>query len=38
MSWASNLTLALGGKTIKMKTGHHGANHPVQDLKTEKLK
>ena len=24
--------LALGGKTVKMKTGHHGANHPVQDL------
>ncbi len=24
--------LALGGKTIKMKTGHHGANHPVKDL------
>src|SRR3546814_4441836 len=23
--------LAIGGKTIKMKTGHHGANHPVQD-------
>ncbi len=24
--------LAVGGKTIKMKTGHHGANHPVKDL------
>jgi carbamoyl-phosphate synthase small subunit len=24
--------LASGAKTIKMKTGHHGANHPVQDL------
>jgi carbamoyl-phosphate synthase small subunit len=24
--------LALGAKTIKMKTGHHGSNHPVQDL------
>ncbi|MGN6667908.1 MAG: glutamine-hydrolyzing carbamoyl-phosphate synthase small subunit [Trinickia sp.] len=24
--------LALGGKTVKMKTGHHGANHPVKDL------
>ena len=24
--------LALGGKTVKMKTGHHGANHPVQDM------
>ena len=31
------LALALGGKTIKMKTGHHGANHPVQDLKTGKV-
>ncbi|MDD3059209.1 MAG: carbamoyl phosphate synthase small subunit, partial [Sphaerochaeta sp.] len=26
------LTLALGGKTTKMKFGHHGANHPVRDL------
>ncbi|MDO5769180.1 MAG: glutamine-hydrolyzing carbamoyl-phosphate synthase small subunit [Psychrobacter sp.] len=24
--------LASGAKTVKMKTGHHGANHPVQDL------
>ncbi|AEG68868.1 MULTISPECIES: glutamine-hydrolyzing carbamoyl-phosphate synthase small subunit [Ralstonia solanacearum species complex] len=24
--------LAVGGKTLKMKTGHHGANHPVKDL------
>jgi len=24
--------LAAGGKTVKMKFGHHGANHPVQDL------
>ncbi len=31
------LALTLGGKTIKMKTGHHGANHPVQDLKTGKV-
>ena len=31
------LALALGAKTIKMKTGHHGANHPVQDLKTGKV-
>jgi carbamoyl-phosphate synthase small subunit len=23
--------LALGGKTVKMKFGHHGANHPVKD-------
>ncbi len=27
------LSLALGAKTIKMKFGHHGANHPVQSLK-----
>ncbi|HSP84530.1 MAG TPA: glutamine-hydrolyzing carbamoyl-phosphate synthase small subunit [Psychrobacter sp.] len=26
--------LASGANTIKMKTGHHGANHPVQDLAT----
>ena len=26
------LALASGGKTEKMKFGHHGANHPVQDL------
>jgi carbamoyl-phosphate synthase small subunit len=28
------LGLASGGRTIKMKFGHHGANHPVQDLAT----
>jgi len=28
------LALASGAKTIKMKFGHHGANHPVQNLKT----
>ncbi len=28
------LSLAAGARTIKMKFGHHGANHPVQDLKT----
>ncbi len=28
------LSLASGAKTEKMKFGHHGANHPVQDLKT----
>lgn len=28
------LGLALGAKTFKMKFGHHGANHPVQDLAT----
>ncbi len=25
--------LAVGAKTMKMKTGHHGANHPVKDLR-----
>jgi carbamoyl-phosphate synthase small subunit len=28
------LALAVGAKTQKMKFGHHGANHPVQDLET----
>ena len=28
------LALAAGARTIKMKFGHHGANHPVQDLDT----
>ena len=28
------LSLASGAKTHKMKFGHHGANHPVQDLET----
>ncbi|MBM3204314.1 glutamine-hydrolyzing carbamoyl-phosphate synthase small subunit, partial [Candidatus Woesearchaeota archaeon] len=28
------LALASGAKTLKMKFGHHGANHPVQDLAT----
>jgi carbamoyl-phosphate synthase small subunit len=27
------LALASGAKTVKMKFGHHGANHPVQSLK-----
>ena len=27
------LGLALGGKTYKLKFGHHGANHPVKDLR-----
>ena len=31
------LGLASGAKTIKMKFGHHGANHPVQDLATKKV-
>lgn len=29
--------LASGGKTLKMKFGHHGANHPVQDLETQQV-
>ncbi len=31
------LALALGGKTIKMHQGHHGANHPVKDFTTGKV-
>ena len=31
------LALSFGGKTSKMKFGHHGANHPVQDLITQKV-
>ncbi len=31
------LGLAAGGRTIKMKFGHHGANHPVQDLDTGRV-
>ena len=31
------LGLATGAKTVKMPTGHHGANHPVQDLATSKV-
>ncbi|MCK5352347.1 carbamoyl phosphate synthase small subunit, partial [bacterium] len=31
------LGLALGGRTSKLKFGHHGANHPVKDLITEKV-
>lgn len=31
------LGLAFGGKTYKLKFGHHGANHPVKDLKTGKI-
>lgn len=29
--------LACGGKTLKMKFGHHGGNHPVVDLKTKRV-
>ncbi len=31
------LALAVGGRTKKMTTGHHGANHPVKDLETGKV-
>ena len=29
------LALASGAQTVKMKFGHHGANHPVQDIATQ---
>ena len=31
------LALASGAKTVKMKFGHHGANHPVKDLDTQRV-
>jgi carbamoyl-phosphate synthase small subunit len=31
------LGLALGGRTTKMRQGHHGANHPVKDYTTGKV-
>jgi carbamoyl-phosphate synthase small subunit len=31
------LGIALGGRTVKMHQGHHGANHPVKDLTTGKV-
>ncbi len=31
------LGLAAGAKTVKMKFGHHGANHPVRDLTTGEI-
>lgn len=31
------LALACGAKTVKMQLGHHGANHPVQDLRSKKV-
>jgi carbamoyl-phosphate synthase small subunit len=31
------LALASGAKTVKMKFGHHGANHPVKDIKGERV-
>jgi len=29
--------LAVGGRTLKMKFGHHGANHPVLDVETKRV-
>ncbi len=29
--------LALGGRTYKLKFGHHGSNHPVKDLVTSRI-
>jgi carbamoyl-phosphate synthase small subunit len=31
------LAIALGGRTLKMHQGHHGANHPVKDFTTGKV-
>jgi len=31
------LGLASGARTVKMKFGHHGGNHPVQDLETKRV-
>jgi carbamoyl-phosphate synthase small subunit len=31
------MALASGAKTLKMKFGHHGANHPVQDVQTKQV-
>ncbi len=31
------MALALGGRTMKMRQGHHGANHPVKDTETGKV-
>jgi carbamoyl-phosphate synthase small subunit len=31
------MALASGARTLKMKFGHHGANHPVQDLDTKQV-
>ena len=31
------LGLASGARTMKMKFGHHGANHPVQDLRSRRV-
>ena len=37
MPWSSILALALGADTYKLKFGHHGANHPVKNLKNGKI-
>ena len=31
------ISLALGGKTVRLKFGHHGGNHPVQDVRTGRV-
>ncbi len=31
------LGLAIGARTVKMPQGHHGANHPVKDMTTQKV-
>ncbi len=31
------LGLAIGARTVKMRQGHHGANHPVKDITTGKV-
>ena len=31
------MALAVGAKTLKMKFGHHGANHPVQDVESGRV-
>lgn len=31
------LGLASGARTLKMKFGHHGANHPIQDLRNQRV-
>ena len=31
------MALALGARTLKMRQGHHGANHPVKDFTTDKV-
>jgi len=31
------LSLAVGANTLKMKFGHHGANHPVEDIRNKRV-